>query len=42
VITLEHTVRAQLLGQEGWRDYGDGIALASPIAMKPLDAVLED
>ena len=42
VFTLEHTARAKLLGQEDWRDYGDGIALASPISMKTLDAVLED
>jgi predicted RND superfamily exporter protein len=42
VFTLEHTVRAKILGEEGWRDYGDGIALASPISMKPLDAVLDE
>ena len=40
VITAEHTIRARIQGHEGWRDYGDGIALASPVAMKPLEAVL--
>ena len=42
VFTLEHTVRAKLSGGEGWRDYGEGIALASAVSMKPLDAVLEE
>ena len=42
VFTLEHTARAKLSGSEGWRDYGEGIALASAISMKPLDAVLEE
>jgi hypothetical protein len=42
VITLEHTARAKLSGSEDWRDYGEGIALASAISMKPLDAVLEE
>ncbi|MFB1004937.1 MAG: MMPL family transporter [Candidatus Poseidoniaceae archaeon] len=41
IITLEHTIRSKLRGEDDWRDYGDGIALASPISMKPLDAVLE-
>ena len=40
VITAEHTIRAKIRGQAGWMDYGDGIAIASPLAMKPLDAVL--
>ena len=42
VFTLEHTIRARIRGEGNWIDYGEGIALASPISMKPLDAVLED
>ena len=42
VITLEHSIKARIKGEGNWIDYGEGIALASPISMKPLDAVLED
>tara|TARA_B110000444_G_scaffold256526_1_gene293033 strand:- start:295 stop:3162 length:2868 start_codon:yes stop_codon:yes gene_type:complete len=42
VITLEHWTKAKIKGESNWIDYGDGIALASSISMKPLDAVLED
>ena len=42
IITAEHTLRAKLRGEESWADYGDGIALASPLSMKPLEAVLLD
>lgn len=42
VFTLEHSIRARIRGEGNWIDYGEGIALASPISMKPLDAVLED
>lgn len=42
VFTLEHSIRARIKGEGNWIDYGEGIALASPISMKPLDAVLED
>ncbi|MBT60833.1 MAG: hypothetical protein CMA63_04685 [Euryarchaeota archaeon] len=42
VITTEHWTRGKILGDESWLDYGEGIALASPISMKPLDAVLDD
>lgn len=40
IITAEHTLRAMIRGDEAWADYGDGIALASPLSMKPLEAVL--
>ena len=42
VITLEHWIKAKIKGEGNWIDYGEDIALASPISMKPLDAVLED
>lgn len=42
VITLEHSIKARIKGEGNWIDYGEDIALASPISMKPLDAVLED
>ena len=42
VFTLEHTIRARIRGEGNWIDYGEGIALASPISRKPLDSVLED
>ena len=42
VITLEHWIKAKVKGEGNWIDYGEDIALASPISMKPLDAVLED
>lgn len=42
IITLEHTVRAKMKGQESWIDFGEGISLASELSMKPLDAVLEE
>jgi hypothetical protein len=40
VISAEHSLRAAIKGEEPWIDYGDGIALASPVSMKPLEAVL--
>ncbi|MBT5594004.1 MAG: MMPL family transporter [Euryarchaeota archaeon] len=40
VITAEHSLRAKIRGDESWIDYGDGIALASALSMKPLEAVL--
>jgi predicted RND superfamily exporter protein len=40
IITAEHTIRAMIRGDESWADYGDGIALASSLSMKPLEAVL--
>ena len=40
LIAAEHSLRAAIRGEEPWLDYGDGIALASPISMKPLEAVL--
>ena len=40
IITAEHTIRAKIRGDESWMDYGDGIALASSLSMKPLEAVL--
>ena len=40
VISAEHSLRAAIRGEEPWIDYGDGIALASPVSMKPLEAVL--
>ena len=40
IISAEHTIRAKIQGEESWADYGDGIALASAISMKPLEAVL--
>jgi predicted RND superfamily exporter protein len=40
IITAEHTLRAKIRGDGPWADYGEGIALASPISMKPLEAVL--
>ena len=40
VFTAEHTIRSKIRGQPDWNDYGDGIAVATPMAMKPLDAVL--
>jgi len=40
VFTAEHTIRSKIRGQPDWKDYGDGIAVATPMAMKPLDAVL--
>ena len=42
VITSEKVVKSMIKGEPYWVDYGEGIALASPISMKPLDAVLED
>ena len=42
VITSEKVVKSMIKGEQYWVDYGEGIALASPISMKPLDAVLED
>jgi len=42
LITLEHSIRAKIKGEPNWIDYGDGISLASPISMKPMDALLED
>ena len=41
IITMEHTTRAKLKGEPSWIDFGEDIALASPIAMKPLEARLE-
>ncbi|MGY8728835.1 MAG: MMPL family transporter, partial [Candidatus Poseidoniales archaeon] len=40
IITAEHTLRAKIRGGGPWADYGDGIVLASPLSMKPLEAVL--
>ena len=40
IITAEHTIMAKIRGDDSWIDYGDGIALASPLTMKPLEAVL--
>ena len=40
IISAEHTITAAIRGEEPWLDYGDGIALASSISMKPLEAVL--
>ena len=42
VITSEKVAKSAIKGEPYWVDYGEGIALASPISMKPLDAVLED
>ena len=42
VITSEKVTKSAIKGEPYWVDYGEGIALASPISMKPLDAVLED
>ncbi|MDP6334264.1 MAG: MMPL family transporter [Candidatus Poseidoniaceae archaeon] len=42
IITFEHSIRSRIKGEGSWIDYGEGISLASPISMKPLDAVLED
>ena len=42
VITFEHSIRSRIKGEGSWIDYGEDISLASPISMKPLDAVLED
>ena len=42
VITSEKVVKGAIKGEPYWVDYGEGIALSSPISMKPLDAVLED
>ena len=42
VITSEKVVKAAVKGEPFWVDYGEGIALSSPISMKPLDAVLGD
>ena len=42
VIASEKVVKSMIKGEPYWVDYGEGIALASPISMKPLDAVLED
>ena len=42
VISSEKVVKSMIKGEPYWVDYGEGIALASPISMKPLDAVLED
>ena len=42
VITSEKVVKSAIKGEPYWVDYGEGIALASPISMKPMDAVLED
>ena len=40
IISAEHTITAAIRGEEPWLDYGDGIALASSISMRPLEAVL--
>ena len=40
VISAEHSVRAAIRGEEPWIDHGDGIALASAVSMRPLEAVL--
>ncbi len=42
VITSEKVVKSAIKGEPYWVDYGEGIALASAISMKPMDAVLED
>ena len=42
VITSEKVVKAAIKGEPYWVDYGEGIALASEISMKPMDAVLEN
>ncbi len=42
VLTSEKVIKSAIKGEPYWVDYGEGIALASPISMKPLDAVLED
>ena len=42
VITSEKVVKSAIKGEPYWVDYGEGIALASPISMKPIEAVLED
>ena len=39
---IEKVAKSAIKGEPYWVDYGEGIALASPISMKPLDAVLED
>ncbi len=41
LLTMEHSLTAKIKGEPTWIDFGDDIALASPIAMKPLEAVLE-
>ena len=41
LLTLEHSLTAKLKGEPTWIDFGEDIALASPIAMRPLEAVLE-
>ena len=42
VITSEKVTKSAIKGEPYWVDYGEGIALASPISMKPLEAVLEN
>ena len=42
VISAEHSLRAAIRGEEPWIDHGDGIALASAVSMRPLEAVLLD
>jgi hypothetical protein len=40
VFTLEHYTKAKIKGEPNWIDYGEGISIASPLTMKPMDAVL--
>ena len=42
VITSGKVAKSAIKAEPYWVDYGEGIALASPISMKPMDAVLED
>lgn len=42
IFTLEHATRAKIKGEPNWIDYGEGISIASPLTMKPMDAVLHN
>ena len=41
IITAEHVARAKINGHPSWIDFGDGIAVAKPEVMKPLEAFLD-
>ena len=41
LLTMEHVLKAKIKGEASWIDFGEDIALASQVSMKPLDAVLE-
>ena len=42
IITAEHVARAKIKGHPPWIDFGDGIAVSQPAAMKSLDAIVID